>query len=500
MTSTKSKKREATPFEKELLKALKKVIDYKKICEANIVSLIWKNTELLFTYNTLKIEHFSENMWAVFWQIAHDIVVKEDKTLDEITVGFYLEKHPKLKVKYEEYGSFEKISNTGMYVKEQNIDSYVNEIHKWNAVMKMLKRKFPVYDKISEFVDMNAEDIYNEYSAFLNDIFVNVEGEVKSHSISDGLDQLIDKLDEGSALGMPYHSMDLLTKETGGQYLGSITLVGGLSNTGKSTFARSTTIPACLKYGEPLIIMLNEDGKEKWQREMLVWTANNIFKEDLQKYVVRDGKYTKEVKELLKKCAEWIREQDKDKKIRLIPFQKYKTSLACKTISKYASLGVKHFILDTFKADAGKTDSNTWLIAQQAMVDINDIVKPEAKNLHILITFQLGKGSAKQRYFTQDNIGVFKNIVDPASTCIMIRNMMEDEYAGEKKELKVFRLEGKRGRTQVPVKIDKQKSYQIIFIVKNREGAANTYQIVCEHDMSRNVLKEVGITSVPIDF
>lgn len=30
-------------------------------------------------------------------------------------------------------------------------------------------------------------------------------------------------------------------------------------------------------------------------------------------------------------------------------------------------------------------------------------------------------------------------------------------------------------------------------------NAENT-QLVCEHDMSRNILKEVGFTSVPVDF
>jgi hypothetical protein len=497
--STKQKKRQLSAFEEEILKSYKKVMEYKVICEANIVSLLWKNTELFHTYS-LVLEDFTENMWKVFWQIAYDIVVKEGKELDEITTEFYLEKHPKLKAKYDNYGGYEKIIATSEYVKESNMESYVDEIHKWNAVLKLIKKKFPVYNKISEFVDMSAEDIYDEYEAILNDIFINIEGDVKSYAIADGIYDLIEELDKGNALGMPYHNMKMITRETGGQYLGSITLVGGLSNVGKSTFARNTTIPSCLEHDEPLVIMINEEGKKKWQRELIVWVANNIYKNDLQKYTVRDGKYSKEVKDLIYECAKWIEDKDKEKKIRIIPFQKYKTSLACKTISKYASLGVKHFILDTFKADAGKTDANTWLIAQQAMVDINDIVKPEAKNLHILITFQLGKGSAKQRYYTQDNIGVFKNIVDPASTCIMIRDLMNDEYDDEPRKLKVCRLEGKYGRTEIPVKLNKDKRYQIIFIVKNREGSANSYQIVCEHDLSRNLLKEIGICHCPIDF
>ena len=494
------KKGKLTPFQEEMAKAYKKVLEYKTICEANVVSLLWKNTDFLYSYDRLKLDDFNVNMWKVYWQIAHDVVIKEKKTLDEINVNFYLEKHKKLKEKYLQYGGFDKISQTYEYIKESDMEGYVDELAKWNATIKLIKRKFPIYERINEFVDMKAEDIYDEYEALLNDVFINVEGEVKSYSISEGLDELIDELDEGVAIGMPYNDMDMLNKETGGQYKGSITLVGGLSNVGKSTFVRTTTIPSALKYDEKLIIMLNEDGRKKWQRELMVWVANNIYKEDLQKYTVRDGNYTEETKSLLLKCAQWIRDKDEAGIIRLIPFKKYKTATACKIINKYASMGVNYFILDTFKQDAGKVSANTWLEMQQAMVDINDVVKPESKNVHITVTFQLAKTSARQRFYTQDNIGVAKNIIDPASTCIMVRNLFDDEYSGGKSELKVFRLEGKNGRTEIPVKLDQKKKYQILFVVKNREGEANRYQIVVEHDMSRNMLKEVGICHVPMDF
>ena len=93
-----------------------------------------------------------------------------------------------------------------------------------------------------------------------------------------------------------------------------------------------------------------------------------------------------------------------------------------------------------------------------------------------------------------------KNIIDPASTCLMIRDVYDDEYPGEKRALDIYRTEGKNGKSKIPVHLDKNKRYQIIFIIKNREGSANTYQIVVEHDMSRNIMKEIGRTHVPIDF
>jgi replicative DNA helicase len=348
---------------------------------------------------------------------------------------------------------------------------------------------------------MDSEQIYDYYESNLNHVFVNIEGDVKSYNIADNIDELIEELDKGMAVGLPYFNLPMVTKETGGMLCGNITLIGALSNVGKSTFARNTIIQSIIEHNEKIVIMLNEDGLKKWQREFMVYVANNILKADLQKYVVRDGKYSSEVKEILYKSAEWIKKQKENKVITIIPFPKWSTSKAIKIIKKYAALGVTHFMIDTFKNDSGAVVDNSWLHMMQNMVDLYDVIKPEQKNLHLTATFQLEKGKGtRQRFYGQDNIGIAKNMIDPASTCLMIRNFFEDEYPGGKNELKVYRHEGKNKRTRLPVTINSEKTYQIIFIIKNREGAANSIQIVVEHDLSKNLIKEVGITSVPVDF
>lgn len=495
-------KNKLTPFRQEQIATAKKVKDYKLSCEANIVSIFYKQSDLMFDYE-VKLDDISENTWRVYYQIAYDIVVKEKKTLDELTVGFYLDKHDKLKEKYEEYGGWQKIIDATAYVKTSNIDGYVRDLNKWNVVLKLIKYGFPVADKLSDYSDMTADEIYSELETLLNHTFININGDVNTYSLDYKIDELLDKLNEGLAVGLPYYNMPMLTAETGGQLHGNITLVGGLSNVGKSTFARTSTIPSIIENNEQIVVMVNEDSLIKWQREMIVWCANNIFKEDLQKFVLRNGNYTEEVWTLLKKCTKWIKEVSENHTITIIPFQRYKTDSAIKVIKKYAGMGVKYFMLDTFKADAGSKvveSSANSMAMSQAMVDIQDVVKETSKDVHILITFQLAKNSARQRYYTQDNTGIAKNITDVASTNIMIRDLFDDEKQGGKNALKVFRLEGKNNKSKIPVQLNPDKHYQIIFVVKNREGSANQYQIVVEHDMSRNIMKEVGITFVKQDF
>ena len=50
----------------------------------------------------------------------------------------------------------------------------------------------------------------NEYEAFLNDTFVNIDSDVKSYDICDEIDELIDELDKGVAVGLPYHNLELI--------------------------------------------------------------------------------------------------------------------------------------------------------------------------------------------------------------------------------------------------------------------------------------------------
>lgn len=493
-----AEKNKVSPFQQELIDAAKLILEYKADAESNIVAIFYKEPDELYNTN-LSLSEFGNNIWRVYFEIAHGIIIEgKKKSLDDITVGMYLDQHKKLKAKYDEYGGYDTIAELTSYVKVENLYGYISDLRKWNAVAKLCKRGFPVKENLSDFADMSAEDIYNEYEAYLNDTFVNIDSDIKSYDICDGIEELIETLDKGSAIGLPYYGMKNLSDLTGGQYLGSITLLGGVSNAGKSTIARSTTIPSIIENNEKVVIMVNEDSLAKWQREMLVWVCNNELKFDIQKNVIRNGNYSNDVKEHLYKAAQWLRDHTANNMITIIPFIQYQTAKAIKEIKKYAALGVKYFILDTYKMDSGKVSPNAWLEMQQNMVDIKNVVKGEALNVHILITFQLEKGSSTTRYYTQNNIGMAKNIVDVASTCIMVRDLFPDEYTGEKNGLYVKNplTDG----SHVVVDLDKKKKYQLFFIVKNQEGAANSYQIVAEHDKSRNIIKEVGVTNVLPDF
>jgi replicative DNA helicase len=497
---TNKKEIRLTPFEQELVETMKKVKSFKLAAEANIVSIIYAFPDTLHNFE-LKLSDFSNNIWRVYFNIANDVIIKEKKqVLDDVTVGLYLEKHPKLKEKFDEYGGYTTIENAKEYVKEKNLQGYVSELQKWNVVIQLIKMKFPVQERLSDFADMSAEDIYNEYEAVLNHIFVNLDRDVKSYNLLEGMHSLLDRLNEGETVGLPLYNSPMLNKIIGGSLIGNITMLGALSGAGKTTLSIQWVLPQIIEKNEKICILINEEDADKWRRELIIFVCNTILKADIPKYKLRDGNFDKETFALFRKAADWLESKKENQNITIIPLQKYKVDDVIKVIKKYSSLGCNYFMLDTFKVSTDVKTEQIWQAMMRDSVMIYDTIKPSVKNVHMWITYQLDKASSKQRYYGNSNIGMSKNVVDVCSTNLMVRKPFDDEFIGGKRELTCYRLEGKSGKTRIPFKLDRNKHYMIVFITKNRFGATGEYQIVAECDLSKNKYAEIGVVNIDPDF
>lgn len=491
-----------TAFEKEMIDTAKKVVEFKTAAEANVVSILYKAPDKLYDTN-LTLDDFTENTWRVFFQIAHDVILVEKKNvLDDITVGLFLEKHPKLKIKYDEYGGFNTIQNAMTYIKVENFDGYVSELRKWKAVIQLCKKGFPVKQRLSDYADMTEEDIYNEHEAYLNHIFANASSEIKSYNVFDGMHEFIDELNDSVDVGMPFYHADILTSEVGGFNLnGHIYGLGASSGVGKSTMAFNWVVASAIENGERVVMIINEEDERKMRKELLIFVANNIFKEELHKRTLRDGNFDEKTLDLLKRCADWIEQKKEEHILTVIPLEKYSVDTAIKIIKKYASaFGCRVFILDTLKESCNAKTDEIYKSMMRDMVKLYDTIKPSAKNVGLFVTYQLGKGSLKMRYLTNNEIGQAKSIVDVMSVNLEMRRPYEDEYEGGSKELTCYRLEGANNKTKIPFKLKKENNPMITFVTKNRFGVTGANQIVSECNLSTNVCRDVGVCSVPQDF
>lgn len=490
-----------TAFEKETVETAKKVLEYKTAAEANVVSIIYKSPEIILGSN-LTLNDFSTNVWKVYFEIAKEIIINEKKSfIDDVVIGLYLEKHHKLKEKYDEYGGYSTIQAATGYVHVENFDAYVTELRKWSAVIKLCKAGFPVKDRLSDFSDMSQEEIYDEFETFLNHTFINIDSDVKTYNIFEDMNTFIDDLNEGTEVGLPLYNAKLLTNEIGGfNFHGNIYGLGAGSGCGKSTMAFNYLVPSALEHNEKIVFIINEEDERKFKKEMIVWVANNIFKEQLNKYVLRNGHFTEEVMTLLRKCANWIESRKEERTFTVIPLQRYSVNIVVKIINKYSALGVKMFCLDTLKESFDAKSDEIFKSMMRDMITLYDTVKPSAKNVGLLVTYQLGKASLKMRHLTNNEIGQAKSIVDVMSVNIMMRRPYEDEYEGGSKELHCWRLDGANNKTKIPFKLKRETNPMITFVTKNRFGATDMYQIVSECNLGTNVYKDIGYCLVPQDY
>ena len=487
-----------TTFEKEQIECGKKIQEYKLSSEANIVASIFKNPELIYNID-LTIDDFSNNIWKCYYAIAYGLILTEKKTsLDEISVGIYLEKHPKLKQKIQEYGGYSTIEDATAYVELKNFDSYVNDLKKFNILLKLLKYGFPISDKLSEYVDKTTDEIYSELEMMLNHTFINTENNVQSYNIFDGMDKYIQDLDEGTEIGMPLHGSTILNSEIAGMHLGTIMGIGASSGVGKSWLAFNYLIPSALQYNERVVIICNEEDENRWRRELLIYVTNNILGHKLQKRELRNGKFSEEVWGWLREATDWIKQRAEEHIVTVIPLQSYNVDLAIKIIKKYSSaFGCRYFVLDTLKESNNSKTDDIFKSMTRDTIKLYDLVKPSNRNLFLMVTYQLNKIANKVRHLTNLEIGMSKSIIDVMSTNILVRRPNYDEFEGEPKAINCYK-EVAGARIHFPLR--KDSNYFIIFLSKNRYGRSDAFQIVAKIDMSTNEYEEVGACNILEDW
>lgn len=490
------KESKITPFEKQQVAIAKKVLRYKLGDEASVVAIMYKNPDLLIESN-LTEEDFHEDCWKSYFKILKGLIINENKTCaSDIDIGLYLDKHPEQKKDYNKYGGYDTIeAAANEYVSEQNFDGYLASLRKWNTVIKLIKRGFPCDEKrLSDICDMTVDDLYEEYTVYLNDIFSNTDNNIKSYNGFEGMHELIDELDEGMNVGIPFANCELLNNEIGGMLGGNIIGIGASSGVGKSTLSINYVFPSMVKYNHSAVFIINEEDQNKFKKEALIWYCTNELKHPIQKKVLRDGNFDKETKEALYKAAEWFESQKENHNITIIPLERYTAKIVVKLLKKWSHMA-DVIVLDTLKESADSRNKESWKSMMTDCVDFYDCIKHT--DACMIITYQLVKN--KSRYITNADIGISKGILDIFSVNLFFRRPFQSEYKGEKDALYCYKTGGEYGKEKTQFHLEKDGNYMICFISKNRFGNSGK-QIVSEADFSINKYRDLAYCVVPEDF
>lgn len=471
----------------------KSLVESKKNSESYVVLSMYKSVDL-FLDNNIKVDDISDNVWKFYFAIMQKAIKQGKRVLDDIVIGMIVADNENLEKMYEEYGGYQTIANGLSFVEVENFNSYLVELKKTNALIRLHDLGYPVMKNIEAYKMLSTEGLQNALESALSEVFADIDVDEKVVDLKDGLWDVVMEAHEGLNRGFPYSS-PLLTESTNGQALGNITMVSANSGVGKTFFTIAQVLPNMIEFNEKLLIMANEEGEKKWKQAIIVWACNNIFDGDFNKARFNQGSFSKEEFALLRKGVDWLNEQMEAKVIQFINFSRFSMKKAIKLIRRHSQVeDIKYYILDTLKLDSDQVNENTqaWLQLQLGMVDLFDTVKEEALNRHVWVTYQLGKSALLTRYLSQNSLGVSKNVVDPISTLMLIRKALDSEKDGGKNEVKIKTKNGLKT-------MDKEKEYFIVFLGKNRANATHR-QLVFEIDQGLNTMKEIGTCVIEQDI
>lgn len=514
-----------------------KLEDNIKQNEARLVSCLWKNPDYFYYDFDLKYDDFTDNRWATLFFMGNDLICNHQvKNITEQEIDSYLKNHKKIKKVWDafansEESSYARIMNIAQHMTASNIEYYVEEFKKMNTIKDLINKNLLLLteENLKRYLDMSLDEIYTDYEIRINDVFSKGVMQVKSYNIYDNIQKNRAEWEQGLALGMDFLYLPNFSNMIGGIPMGGVTLLGGVSNSGKSSLLRNSIFPQlCLSDAELIklkeaeerdeefetdkktVIFLNEEDISKWQREFITYIINkrldkkkfNVPMGGFNKTILRDGNFEKDYKKLLDIATERMMEISPENHILFIPLPKFSTQHTIRQIKKYAMLGYKNFIIDTFKmdnVDEAKIDNNTRLQLVQNMTHLYNVAKKEGgKNVRIICTVQLTKAVSYKRFLSQDALAESKNIIDVCSLGVFIRKVWEDEKQGGSNQLEVKSyIKDDNGKSQL-LALNPTDEYLILFPVKTREGMVNT-QSVCRVDWSRNIVEEIGFTQVQMD-
>lgn len=478
-------------FYKELLK-------HKEIAESQFVLSLYKNPDLFFEYD-LKSPDISNSSWRLYYGILNDLLTRKRlKVVDMIAVEEYIQsKSNKLQEYYAANGGYDTISRGSQMIEDENVDVFYSEIQRYKILMKLVEKGYPIKNDWNKYAKMRLEDLSDYLEGQLSSIFLDADfGDEKVENIVSGIDEMIERADSGVDRGLPLAS-PLMNSVQNGMSLGNITMLAANSGVGKTFLTLNQLLPTHIDFEEPLMIIANEEDKAKWQRDLLTWQINNLQKDvTFDKSRFSQGKFDKEEKEALGKASEWLKSKMDSGLIQFVNLNNFSMNKSIKLVKKYATgLGIKYFIIDTLKLDNdanANTSDNSWLLLQQNMVKLYNVIKPTNKNCHVWVTYQMSK-NPKGKYLSQNDLGMSKNVADVVSSLLLVRLISESEKGEGKGALKVKGMSGKR------MTLNEDLDYFVVFWDKNRQGATSE-QVVLRVNRGRNTVKDIGKVRISPEY
>ena len=478
------------------------LLESRQEIEGNFIFCIYQDLELLDDYidELNPQEDFLLEESHLYLGVAIKLYDKGIKTATDVDIRTFLSDKETLLKKYESMGGFSTINQLKSILNKDNIDAYWEDLKKWNLILEYYDNgNFNVEKSISKLKTMSdSEQVSDFFEYQAVSVSLNKSATCKMAYL-DLDDNFIQACEDGEELGLSISKKcPILNSYTMGIHRKESTLFAGYSGTGKTSFLVDNYLVPRLDEGDKITIAVNEQGIKAWQHFFLasiLYSKFDYYK--LPRQSVKKGNFMNIHGEQIKMAQQYFRDHYQ-KKILFAEVDGYDINEVKKAFRYGAKRGHIIGIYDTFKA-ADSSDTNYTGRLIEDSKQLHQIARKQ--DMAVIITMQLALHTDGTRYLTSGCLSNAKGVKEVMSEIVLMRNVWEDEFSGEKYDIKPYRhsrVNGKYTSDHESIKLDQNKKYKLLFLDKTRNSEGEI-ALIYQFDGAWNKWTELGFATVKHD-
>lgn len=461
----------------DLKQTLKEIDKGRNIIEYGFVMSCWKRPDLYEDYKAVTEDMLHTKDGKFFWLMGKDMYKQGIRSFDSLAIESYLDHNPSVRKKFDSYGGMPTIDEMSLNVSPDNVDSYYDKIAQKNSLAAIAKKTEEMFSDVSKFDNATSEDVYNAWEGINNGVSLSVGLSEKMESLVID-DEYVEKLEAGENVGFSYGKYSpIMNWITLGCLPGSLFMIGGASGAGKTSFTFENIMMGL--HTQPNIgkiaIISNEMKIEKYKSYLLI----HILTKDMKYYKltrkqIEVGKYNDEQKAAIKEAQKISAEKYND--IVFIKTFDNNITKIIKYLRRLKTMGLSVAMYDTFKVDDSIGDRSIW---ESLLIDSRRLFQECSKlDICCVTTYQLALHMQNARYLDAGSLSNGKQIKEVYETCLYMRRLWQDEYPGEKHDVKPWKwakdennqyvLDENGKRVKEEIVLDENETYMLFFIDKTR--------------------------------
>ena len=484
--------------------------------EGNVVSCLFKDMLLLDDINLDKKDFLTSDGLFYFSLLKH-LRGKGFYSLDEVTILSNTKEE--VIERYKASGGWTTIQHQIDIINEKNFDIYIDILYRENTIKNMFDDGFNLLKKVklnekeivplSLFRNMTNEEVLDWYDARLSTYGTSQSSSVLCEEEIDFDDKFIEDCQEGLENGVPFDTagfdknneeincFPFMSNQTGGFLEGTLTMMGGFSGCGKSTWYVSI-IMSLLSKERKILIISNEENIKKFKIKFLVWMLgkrNRYF--NLTKKKLTSGNISKEDRIQLSNVQEFWKKTYKGN-LKFIQINDSNISIAKKKIRENVlRYGYDTVLYDTFKISQDDMSGQRQDLA--LVRDSRELDKLAKKyNLIMLASVQLAESLKGKLFLDSSVLSNSKQIKEVLEGLFLMRGVYAEELDPTNKKFfcHPFRLKKINDKwIEEEYHVDPNGIYRICFVEKTRSGNVSSdtgVAYLLSFDGNHSIFREIA--------